>query len=152
MIDNMRFSDAAWKIFERFAEYAPTDPALCIIFGPPRNVWNTTICPLASLIPATVVEASSIRSHYAALDVTHHVSPFPEALCMQFRNLQHFLIIPMLERFSTTKLTLSKLFQRIHNPDDPNYPVITSLPSGSYVCTVTYHLSTDGLFITVFKP
>jgi hypothetical protein len=145
VIENIHFGDEAWKVFEAFAESAPHDPLISIIFCPSENFCNTFMIPAKSLVPAIVREANSIRSHYANLDIGAFAGggvpaiPKPSA----FEGLQ---------RFNTTKLTLSKLFERIQNPNHPEYPVITALPSGSFICSVFYHWTNALLIIEVFKP
>jgi hypothetical protein len=145
LIENIQFGDEAWKIFEAFAESAHNNPFISVLFGPTQDVRSTCIVPPDSLVPAIIVEASSIRSHYAELDV----SAFAGGVVPAIPKPSAF---PMLQRFNTTKLTLSKLFERIQNPNHPKYPVITALPPGSYICTVPYHWNNFVLLISVFKP
>ncbi len=145
VIDNMRFGDEAWKIFETYAESAPTKPLISILFGPTEAVRNTSVIPADNLVPAIIVEASSICGHYAALNVSalagDGVPAIPKPAAFS-----------MIQVFNTTDLTLSKLFERIQNPNHPEYPVITALPSGSYICTVAYDCQNAALMIAVFKP
>jgi hypothetical protein len=145
MIDNMRFGDEAWKIFETFAESSPNNPLISILFGPSENVRNTSIIPSDNLSSEIVYEASSIRSHYAKLDLSAFAGGVVPAIPKP-------AAFSMLQSFDTAKLTLSKLFERIQTPNQPEYPVITALPSGAYICTVAYHWRNALLLIAVFKP
>jgi hypothetical protein len=145
MIDNMRFGDKAWKIFEDFADSAPNTPLITILFGPPLEVRYTPMTPSDSLIPDIVIEASSIRSHYAKLDISAFAGGVVPAIPKPGR-------FPAVELFNTTKLALSKLCERIQNPNHPEYPVLAALPPGSYICTVTYFWTNAALLVEVHKP
>jgi hypothetical protein len=145
LVENMRFGDAAWNIFEHFAESAPNSPLISILYSLAPDVYNTSMAPPDSLMPAIVGEASSIRSHYAKLDVSAFAGGAVPAIPKP-------AAFPMLQLFNTTKLALSKLCERIQNPNHPDYPVLAALPPGSYMCTVTYHWTNAALLVAVHKP
>lgn len=141
----MRFGDAAWEIFEAFAESAPDSPSVTVLYGPPEDVWNTTNAPPDSLMPEIVSEAESIKYQYCRLNVS--------ALARG--------VVPSIDRSSscqsrqwipTPKLALSNMFKRIQVPDHPDYPVLTSLPSGSYICSILHIWKNAVILISVFKP
>ena len=147
MIDNIRFGDAAWKIFEKFAESVADKPSIFVAFGPPPSIWNTSAIPPDSQVCDIVHEAKSIRSRYAKLDISAFAGVVVPAI--PGPDSSTFSIT---EEFCTPTLALSKLFGRIQNPDQPEYPVLSSLPSGSYICTVVHMWKNASIAIQVFKP
>ena len=142
LIQNIHFGDSAWKIFEKFAESAPSDPCISVGFCPSVETW---IIPEDDLSTGIVIEAKSIRTHYSKLDV----SAFAGGVVPAIPGPKMY---PMLQRFQSPKLALSKLFERIQNPNHAEYPVLTGLPSGSYICSIAHQWDNAALDITVFKP
>jgi hypothetical protein len=144
-IENIRFGDAAWNIFETFAESTPNRPVISVLSGPTQDVQNTSMPYPSNIIPAVVVEANSIRSHYAKLNVTAFAGGVVPAIPKPAWG-------PVLQVFNTTKVALSKLIERIQNPNHQEYPVLTALPPGSYICHVIYHWTNAAVLVAVFKP
>ena len=147
LVENMRFGDTTWKIFEEFAECAPDSPSIFVAFSPPPYIWNTSAIPPLDQAYEIVVEAKSIRSRYAKLDL----SAFAGGTVPNISGPDSSTL-SMLEEFQSPKLALSKLFERIQNPNLPEYPVLAALPSGSYICSVVHHWRNAALVFAVFKP
>ena len=141
----MRFGDAARENFEAFAESAPDTPAVTILYGLPDDVWNTSKAPPDSLMPDIVSEAESIKFQYCKLNVSALAGGVPP-LIRRGSSCSSKQWIP------TPKLALSNMFKRIQVPDHPDYPVLTSLPSGSYICSVLHIWKNAAILIPVFKP
>ena len=147
LIENIRFGDAAWKVFERFGETAPDKPTIGVTFCPTTEIKCNFPCPLDSLMPWIEIEASSIRNHYSKLNASSFAGgvvpaiPGPEITAF-----------PVTQEFHTPTLALSKLFQRLQNPNHPEYPVLTAIPSGPYMCSVIHFWRNAGIIIYVFKP
>ena len=142
MIENIRFGDAAWKIFEKFGESAPDDPCITVGFCPTQDSWNI---PPDNISLEIVKEVKSIRTHYSKLNI----SAFAGGVVPAIPGPGYF---PMIQRFDTPKLVFSKMFERIQNPNHPAYPILTALPPGSYICSIVHQWMNAAFDITVFKP
>lgn len=53
-------------------------------------------------------------------------------------------------RVHHAKMALSALMQAIQNPPD-NYPILNSLKSGSYICTMNQQWANVGIDVVLFK-
>lgn len=139
------YGDEAWKVYEDWGNTIDGDPRVGAVFAPPENILGTVLCPNVQLAFEIYQETNSIILHYAPKrigDFRNEDSPEipgPVAAPRPHVNVHHATI------------ALSKLMQRIQNPPN-NYPILDSLRSGSYICTVNQQWSNAGVDIELFKP
>ena len=139
------YGDEAWKVYEHWGNTIDGDPRVGAVFAPPENIINSVLCPDDALGIPIQREVNSIILHYAPLRIGDFRNedlpeiPGPVVAPRPHVNVHHATI------------TLSKLMQRIQNPPN-NYPILYSLRSGSYICTVNQQWSNAGVDIELFKP
>ncbi|KAI3639184.1 hypothetical protein MIR68_002714 [Amoeboaphelidium protococcarum] len=144
-VTGITFEDNAWITYEKWAGGIDKDPRVGANFGPGPNLVNSALVPTDNLIGSIQREARSIVNHYAGLRA------------QDFENENHPQIGPPLPappiftRIHHAKLALSSLMNRIQDPPN-DYPVLRSLRSGSYICTIDQQWANAGVEIVVFKP
>ena len=146
IIKNIRFRDAASDVLAAFAESCTNDPLVSIDFEPTPNIETTCLTPSVRLVPRILREARSIRTHYAPLMARHFVGeepppipgPLPRPLLVE--SIRHL------------KIALMQLCPRIQKSAHPGYPTLTALPSGSYICTVSFQWLKRVTAYVVCKP
>ncbi|KAI3630466.1 hypothetical protein MIR68_011901 [Amoeboaphelidium protococcarum] len=144
-VTGITFEDNAWMTYEKWAGGIDKDPRVGANFGPGPNIANTVLAPPNHLGHDIQCEARSIVHHYAGLRA------------QGFENGNHPQIGPPLPappiftRIHHAKLALSSLMNRIQDPPN-DYPVLRSLRSGSYICTIDQQWANAGVQIVVFKP
>jgi hypothetical protein len=146
LVENIRFNDTAWKIFEAFAETAPDKPLVVIGFSPSQIMSETLNIPPMELRSDIVEEAMSIRTHYARLNLSAVAEGAVPDIPGPLQEL------PSLQEFPFGKLALSCLLKRIQNPNHPEYPTLSAIPSGSFVCSVGHHWRNVAIDISLLKP
>jgi hypothetical protein len=143
------FGDEAYKVVNQWVATLEGDPMVNVVVVPPLNILGTAICPPLASWPHIHREASSIAHHYAPLDAgafshvfPHHpVNPIPGPLAGPVMNVS----------VHHARIALNALHARIQDPNDPNYPVISDLPSGSYICTVTTGWGNVNYTVAIYK-
>lgn len=133
IVSGIIFKDKAWTAYEKWAFNKV--PRIGANFGPSFNITDALI-PSDDLIGAIQREIRSI---------VHH--------CSRLENGNHSNIGPPLSAppiFSFVHHELSSLMNCIQNPPD-NYPVLRSLNSGSYICTIDHVWSNASIEIVLFK-
>jgi hypothetical protein len=144
------FGDEAYKIvIQWITATLDGEPRLRFAFSPPINIFGTALCPPNVLGGYILWEASSIAHHYAQLNedafsdiFPHHpVNPIPGPLAGPAGNF-HVL---------HPRIALHALYARIQNPMDPNYPVLSGLPTGSYIITVITRCANVNFTVAIHK-
>lgn len=140
----VRFGDESYKVVNNWVSTLEGDPRVDVLFLPPNNILGTVICLPMATWAHILCEASSIAFHYAPLvandfALQHPVIPGPFAGPVGNILVHH------------AQIALHALHARIQNANDPNYPVISSLPSGSYICNVTTHWANVGYSVAIYK-
>jgi hypothetical protein len=122
------------------------DPHVTVTFAPSPRVLDTAICPRPAIVYPILVEASSIVHHYAPLrreDFAGNETPaLPAPLAGPVDN------VPL----HHAQVALHALHSRIQSVKDPGYPVLSNLPSLSYICNVTVTWSNTQVVTSIFKP
>ena len=140
----MSFEDDAYNIVNNWISQMDGDPGVLAIFAPSANIIGTTIVPANGLQIQN--EASSIVNHYAPFTAANFngipspAIPGPIPAPQMPTNVLH------------AKIALHALHQRIQNPQDPNYPALSALPSGSYICNVLIQWANVAQTTALFKP
>jgi len=102
-----------------------------------------------ALIPnngiALLTEANSIINHYVPLVAANFVNNQNPPIAPVIR-------APQLLRVHHANIVLHAAIRRIQNPNDANYPALTGLPSGSYICNVMVLWGNVWQTITLYKP
>ena len=140
-ITEIQYGDAAWKIYEAWAENIDKDPRVFIGFFPSKAVRDSTLSPSRAVGAEIVVEAISILSHYSRLMVADFHDNVP-IIGPPLEDVPMFIVV------HHAKLALSSFMERIQNPP-ANYPVLSALKSGSYICTVDQQWANAGVNITI---
>jgi hypothetical protein len=122
-----------------------TDPNVFVLFAPPQNIQFTALCPALAIGLNIQIEAGSVAFHYAPFRrANFNGGPFPAIPGpLQFPLGAIQILYPT--------IALHAFLSRIHNLNDPNYPVISNLRSGSYICTVFIQWSNVGQSTALFK-
>jgi len=123
--------DAAQSIYEEYLRTFPEDesidPVLTVF---PVDHPATVLIPPPAQLGGILREARSILFHYHTLrsaDFRNGVPALPPVLAVPPGNV----------RFQHAAMSGTQVLSRIQNPRDPlQYPLIASLPAGSYICTV----------------
>ena len=139
----MTYGDAAWGVFREWIDELDADPGVHAIFAPSANIVNTPLTPNNGLVFAILNEANSIINHYAPLveaNFPNPVIPAPIAAPVMPINLHH------------ANIALNGMFERIQSINDPNYPTLSNLPSGSYICNVLIQWANVAHTTALFKP
>jgi hypothetical protein len=117
-----------------------------VTFAPSPRVLDTAICPRPAIVYPILVEASSIVHHYAPLrreDFAGDETPaLPAPLAGPVDN------VPL----HHAQVALHALHSRIQSVNDPGYPVLSTLPSLSYICNVTVTWANAQVVTAIFKP
>ncbi|KAI3641124.1 hypothetical protein MIR68_000854 [Amoeboaphelidium protococcarum] len=144
-VTGITFKDTAWVTYELWASGIDKDLRVGANFGPGPNLVNSALVPPDHLAHDIQCEARSIVNHYAGLQAQDFENgnnpqigrPLPAP--------------PIFTRIPNAKLALSSLMNRIQDPPI-DYPVLRSLKSGSYICTIDQQWANAGVEIVVFKP
>jgi hypothetical protein len=97
-------------------------------------------------IAQIIREASSIRSHYAGLNLSAVEGESLPTISGPVR-------APIaIHRFPIAKLAMSALLKRIHTPNHHEYPLLAVIPPKTYVCNVCQMWPNAALDIWLFKP
>jgi hypothetical protein len=145
LVTEIVYGDEAWKVYEHWGNTIESNIIVGAMFAPPENIINSVLCPNVSLGFPIQKEANSIILHYASLRIEDFQNeklpkiPAPIAAPKLHTNISH------------PTIALSKMMHRIQNPPK-NYPILDSLHSGSYICTVNQQWSNAGVVIHLFKP
>ncbi|KAI3643604.1 hypothetical protein MP228_013159 [Amoeboaphelidium protococcarum] len=144
-VTGMTFQDTAWVTYEKWARGIDKDLRVGANFGPGLNLVNSALVPPDHLAHNIQCEARSIVNHYAGLRVQDFENGNNPRIGPPLR------APPIFTRFLNAKLALSSLMNRIQDPPI-DYPILRSLKSGSYVCTIDQQWANAGVEIVVFKP
>jgi hypothetical protein len=142
------FGDEAYRVVNNWVAglREDADPNVTVAFAPSVNILNTALCPDLANVFNILREASSVVFHYAPLRRANFNGG-------QFPAIPGPLPGPLVNiQVHHAAIALNALLSRIQNLSDPNYPVISNLPSGSYICTVLINWSNVGQSTAVFKP
>lgn len=140
----MTFGDDAYTIVNGWVSDLDADPGVLAIFAPTANILGTTLLPNNGL--QILNEANSIINHYApftAQNFNGNPNPAiagPIGAPIMPINIHH------------AKIALHAIHQRIQQPNDPNYPVLSALPSGSYICNVLVQWANVAQTTALYKP
>lgn len=140
----MTYGDKAWDVFRGWIDDLDldADPGVHAIFAPSANIVNTTLVQ-QNIAMAIQNEANSIINHYAPLTQANFPNPIipgPIVAPVMPINIHH------------AKIALNGIFERIQTINDPNYPNLSNLASGSYICNVLIQWANVCHTTTLFKP
>ena len=140
-IMRMTYGDPAWNVFKEWIDQLDADPGVLAIFAPSAAIANTVLTPGNGL--AVLNEANSIINHYAPLLEADFPNP----------NIPGPLVAPIMPiNVHHAKIALNGIFERIQSIQDANYPVLSNLPSGSYICNVLIQWANVAHTTALFKP
>jgi predicted membrane-bound mannosyltransferase len=140
------FGDACYNVLNKWVSTLDADPHVTVNFAPPPRVQGTAIRPRLELVGSILVEASSIVHHYAPLRSVDFVADALPALPAPLDDaVEH---VPL----HHPQISLNALHARIQNVNDPNYPVLSHLPSLSYVCNVSVEWANASVVTYIVKP
>jgi hypothetical protein len=128
-VHNIDYGDEAWSIYKDWAMTVEDDPRIGAGFFPSAAILNSTICPSLTLVHPIQVEANSLIRQYSTLrmqDFANGNVPVIAGPVAAF---------PMLTNVQHATIAVSKMMEAIQAPP-ANYPIISGLKSGSYICTV----------------
>lgn len=91
-------------------------------------------------------EASAIVHHYAAMPIEDIMGMTHPSIPGPFKNPS--TPIPVLH----AEVALHALLGRIRTMNEPEYPTLSSLRSGSYICTVWISWAGAAQEVVMFKP
>ena len=145
-IDNIVYGDKAWCVYRDWAVEVEYD-FLRIITGffPSGAIRGTAICPPLHLGIPIQDEASSLIFHYSTLRIQDFADGNGPVIGDPVRAPQ------MQIKVNHAAIAVTKMMEAIQSPPR-NYPLINSLKSGSYICTVNQQWANAGIVITLFKP
>jgi hypothetical protein len=123
-----------------------TDPCVTVTFAPPPRVLGTELCPPLEIVYPILIEASSIVHHCASLRSEDFVDDWPPALPAPLPAAVDHV------RLRHAQTVLHALHARIQSVNEPTYPVLSDLPSLSYVCNVSVTWANDVVVTSIFKP
>jgi hypothetical protein len=144
---NVTFDDAAYKVVNNWVatQDGIRDPTVTAICAPPEGTMGTALCPPMSSWGHLLIEASTIPHHYAALTA----NDFAQNPVV---TLPGPLATPVIQdRVLHARVVLHALYARIQDPNDPNYPAISGLPVGSYICSVLAHFPNLCYTVAIYK-
>jgi hypothetical protein len=139
--------DAVYGVINGWVSGLDADPYLMAGFSPPPNILNTVLCPPNAIGIDILREAVSVAYHYAPLTRESFEGgmnvepPIPAPLA----------VMPMLVNVHHAKIALNALLHRIQSLNDPNYPTISNLASGSYICNMVISWANAGQSVSLFK-
>jgi hypothetical protein len=142
------FGDEAYRVVNHWVAglSEDTETDLAVLFAPSFNILNTALCPDPANVFNILREASSVVFHYAPLRRASlnggQFPAIPGPLPGPLANI----------RIHHATIALDALLSRIQHLNDPNYPVISNLPVGSYICTASIQWGNVGQSTAVFKP
>lgn len=144
-VSGVTFRDPAWNAYEAWANTVDASIMVGAGFGPSPQVIEARRHAPPPLTGPILIEANSIRSHFAALhpdDVdsgerVEVAGPLNVALSFQ--------------EVHPPKLAMSPMLSTIENPSQADYPSISQLPAGFYICDVAHFWSNAVVQIAVFK-
>lgn len=140
----MKFEDDAYNIVNDWVSTVDADPGVHAIFAPTANIVGTPLSPDNGI--AIQNEANSIINHYAPFNTAdfhggpNPVIPGPIGAPVMPINVQH------------AKIVLHAVHQRIQTMNDANYPVLSNLSSGSYICNVLIQWANVAQTTALFRP
>jgi hypothetical protein len=140
------YGDACYTVLNEWVSTLDADPRVTVTFAPSQRVQGTALCPRLTIVGAILVEASSIVHRYAPLRREDFAGagtpalPAPLAGAVDNVPLHH------------AQIALHALHSRIQSVNDPNYPVLSGLPSLSYICNVTVTWANAQVVTSIFKP
>ena len=106
------------------------DPVVSIAFAPSEQIKNCCLAPEQAEGQKILVEVRSMLSHYAKLVEKDFDFGMPPQIPGPSAAPS------LLQSFRLSGMVLNSLMARIQSPDHPDYPMLTGLRSGSYICTV----------------
>jgi hypothetical protein len=140
------FGDACYNVLNEWVSTThDTDPCVTVTFAPPQRVLGTEVYPPHELVGYLLVEASSIVHHYASLRI-EDFSGGPPALLGPLSDAVDNV------RLHHAQVAFSALHAQIQSVNDPNYPIISNLPSLSYVCNVSVRWANAVMVTSIFRP
>jgi hypothetical protein len=121
-------------------------PPVGVLFAPAVDIEETVLCPPDEMMPGLLREASSIVYHYAPMRSEDFAEcdqpPIPGPL-KKPRAPAHV---------HHAKIALRALLGRIQTMNEPTkYPTLSSLRSGSYICTVWISWSNAAHEVVLFR-
>ena len=147
-VSNVKYGDAAWKIFEEWANKVEADPFVSATFNPRDAIRRTALVPPNTIGFDIVREAMSIISQYEGILIDAFANGNLPPLNPPFGPDDD---IPDDVRIAHASVALSHLMTRIQSPPD-NFPVLSGLKAGSYICTIAQVWSNVTVRIALFKP
>jgi hypothetical protein len=144
-----RHGDCVYVIMDEWISSLPVDadPFVNVQYAPAFNLLGTTLCPPNAAVFDLMREACSIVYHYAPLTRESFGGPFalppiPGPLEGPVENIfvHH------------AKIALSAIHYRIQHMNQADYPIISGLPRGSYICAVNISWMNAIQAVTLFKP
>jgi hypothetical protein len=139
----VQFGDEAYNAVNNWVSTLEGDARVHVNFTPPLNIWEKSKCPPKASMFDLLREASSIAFHYAPLTANDFreapVIAGPLAMPVGYLYVRR------------AQIALHALHGRIQNPEDPKYPVISGLPTGTYICTVTTTWANVIYAVAIFK-
>ena len=144
-INNIVYGDKAWWVYRDWAIGIDDGPQIIAAFFPSAAIRGTAICPPLHLGIPIQVEASSLIFHYSTLCIQDFADGNGPVIGDPVRAPQ------MLTKVYHAAIAVTKMMEAIQSPPR-NYPLINSLISGSYICTVNQQWANAGVVITLFKP
>ena len=145
-ITGIVYGDEAWKVYEEWGKSIDGDPRVGAVYGPSEDIVDTALCPQDAIGIPLLRECNSIIYYYSSLRPNDFGGgdQFPE-IGAPLRAPRPFV------KVHHATMALSKLMERLQQPP-ANYPVLASLRSGSYICTVVQGWSNAAVDIDLFKP
>jgi hypothetical protein len=142
------FGDTAYNAFENWicSLEENIDPTVMAVVNPSPNIIGTTLAPNPALTWPIQNEANSIIAHYAPLRLVDFAGGAVPVIGGVIFGLP--LGVPV----AHASITLSKIFSALQNPPNVQYPTITGLSSGCYICNVIQMWSNAFVTVSLFKP
>lgn len=135
----------SWLLYQEWVSgLGEVDPLVTAVFFPSNEIMGTAFVPNVALVGQLMIEANSIITHYAPLEIQDFAAgapiiPGPIAGVQAPIPIHH------------AKVSVCGLIACIQDPP-ATYPTINGLGTGSYICDIMYQWTAAAIRVPVFKP
>lgn len=127
---SITFGDSAWAIYDNWEEHVFDNYGILAIFSPSDGIYNSIICP--------------------DINIGFSIQREVNSLIYEVLNSNSLNTNPVLPIYCEKSKSLSCILQEIKSPPE-NYPTLSNLQSGMYICHIHQIWKNGVVVINVLK-
>lgn len=137
-------SSRAWSVYRDWVnKLDDADPNVISGFAPSMDIANSVLVPNLALVGPLLREVSSIMVHMSLFTIQAFGAGLPPIS-------PPLPAVPMVVQFHHAKVATTALVKQLQSPP-ANYPLLSSLHPGSYICHLFYQWTSAAVNVAVFK-